>query len=190
MEQKRKPALARHGDDRATLRITTPFSGNMGTGSMGYELTLDASRFASWVFAFGGELFDPVSQQYTLNSQEAIDAMTFLQNLFNMGCATLVSDRYGDQTDFGAGKLLFAIGSSSGLPYYRSAVNEGADFDWNVGALPHTTEDPNMNIYGASISIPKHTPERELAAWLFLKFFTSVTTTLNQLNIDANDTLP
>jgi multiple sugar transport system substrate-binding protein/sn-glycerol 3-phosphate transport system substrate-binding protein len=29
-----------------------------------------------------------------------------------------------------------------------------------------------MNIYGASISIPKSTPEKELAAWLFLKYFT------------------
>ena len=30
-----------------------------------------------------------------------------------------------------------------------------------------------MNIYGASVSIPKTTPERELAAWLFVKYFTS-----------------
>jgi ABC-type glycerol-3-phosphate transport system substrate-binding protein len=30
-----------------------------------------------------------------------------------------------------------------------------------------------MEIYGLSVSIPKHTSERNLAAWLFLKFFTS-----------------
>jgi multiple sugar transport system substrate-binding protein/sn-glycerol 3-phosphate transport system substrate-binding protein len=30
-----------------------------------------------------------------------------------------------------------------------------------------------MNIYGASVSIPKSTPERELAAWLFVKYYTS-----------------
>jgi len=30
-----------------------------------------------------------------------------------------------------------------------------------------------MNIYGASVSMPKTTPERELATWLFLKYYTS-----------------
>jgi multiple sugar transport system substrate-binding protein/sn-glycerol 3-phosphate transport system substrate-binding protein len=30
-----------------------------------------------------------------------------------------------------------------------------------------------MNIYGASVSVPKSTPERELAAWLFIKYYTS-----------------
>ena len=30
-----------------------------------------------------------------------------------------------------------------------------------------------MNIYGASVSIPKTTPEQQLAAWLFVKYYTS-----------------
>jgi phosphate/phosphite/phosphonate ABC transporter binding protein len=42
-----------------------------------------------------------------------------------------------------------------------------------VAAIPHTTPDPVMNIYGASVSIPKTTPENELAAWLFVKYYTS-----------------
>ncbi|OUC07680.1 hypothetical protein RY27_13430, partial [Litorilinea aerophila] len=38
---------------------------------------------------------------------------------------------------------------------------------------PHTTPDPVMNIYGASVSIPRTTHEQELAAWLFVKYYTS-----------------
>jgi ABC-type glycerol-3-phosphate transport system substrate-binding protein len=30
-----------------------------------------------------------------------------------------------------------------------------------------------MNVYGASVSLPKTTPQRQLAAWLFLKYYTS-----------------
>lgn len=30
-----------------------------------------------------------------------------------------------------------------------------------------------MNVYGASVSIPKSTPEQELAAWLFIKYYTT-----------------
>ncbi len=40
-------------------------------------------------------------------------------------------------------------------------------------AIPHTTTDPVQNIYGASVGIPKSTPERQLAAWIWLKYYTS-----------------
>ncbi|RMF45244.1 MAG: extracellular solute-binding protein, partial [Anaerolineae bacterium] len=35
-----------------------PFSKATAEGSRGYELSIDASRFASWTFAFGGDVFD------------------------------------------------------------------------------------------------------------------------------------
>ena len=153
----------------------TPFSGALaGTTPVGYELSIDTSRFASWTFAFGGDMFDYTTNQFTLNSDAAVQAWTFVQSLFKDGCAKLVTEDYGDQTDFGNGNLLFSIGSSSGLPYYKDAVEaDGTPFAWSVGALPHTTADPVQNIYGASVSIPKSTPERELAAWLFVKYYTS-----------------
>ncbi len=100
-------------------------------------------------------------------------AAAFIQDLFKSGCAALVTEQFGDQTDFGAGKVLFTTSSSSGLPFYQEASDAGAKFQFTVGAIPHTTPDPVMNIYGASISVPKSTPEKELAAWLFLKYFTS-----------------
>ena len=96
-----------------------------------------------------------------------------MQDLFDSGCAQLVTESYGDQTDFGNGSLLFTVGSSSGLPYYASAVTDGANFNWSVAAIPHTTDEPVMNVYGASVSIPKSTPERELAALLFIEYYTS-----------------
>jgi len=99
--------------------------------------------------------------------------MTYLQNLFNQGCAGLIIERFGDQTDFSQGALLFTVGSTSGLPFYRSAINEGAGFSWSVAPLPHTTDEPVQNVYGASLSIPKGVKESELAAWLFIKYFTS-----------------
>ena len=60
-------------------------------------------------------------------------------------CGTIVAERYGDQTNFGNGSTLFTVGSSSGLPFYGSAVEEGAGFAWSITPLPHTTEDPVMN---------------------------------------------
>ena len=150
----------------------TPFSGAKSEGSTGYQLSIDTSRFASWTYAFGGDIYDGTTNQYTLNSPAAVEAFKFLQGLFADGCARLVSENYGDQSDFGNGTLLFAIGSSSGLNYYGDAVKEGAAFEWSVAALPNTGT-PKQDVYGASVSIPKSTPERELAAWIFIKYYTT-----------------
>lgn len=151
-----------------------PYSQATSEGAIGYELSIDASRFASWTFAFGGNIYDYEADRFTYDSPAAAEAMTFLQGLFADGCAQVVTEAYGDQTDFGAGRALFTVGSSSGLPFYRQAVDEGATFDWSVAAIPHTTPDPVMNIYGASVSIPTgHSAEANLATWLFIKYYTS-----------------
>jgi multiple sugar transport system substrate-binding protein len=136
-------------------------------------LSFDASRTASWTFAFGGDVFDYETGEYSYNSQAAVDAMTFLQGLFADGCARGIEERFGDQTNFGQGTTLFTVGSSSGLPFYGSAVDEGAGHAWSVAPIPYVTEEPVQNIYGASVSIPRSTPEQELAAWLFVKYYTS-----------------
>jgi len=167
------PATPEEFKEMACKAVAQPFSKATGEGSMGYQLSIDTSRFAAWTFAFGGDIYDYATGQYTFDSEAAQQAWTFLQDLFNSGCATLVTESYGDQTDFGNGTLLFSVGSSSGLPYYQSTVEEGANFAWSVAAIPHTTPEPVMNIYGASVSIPKTTPEAELATWLFVKYYTS-----------------
>ena len=69
--------------------------------------------------------------------------------------------------------------SSSGIPFYAGDVNTaaeeaGAEPDvWGVAAIPHTTPDPVQNIYGGDVMITVTTPEQELAAWQFVKWFTS-----------------
>lgn len=167
------PTTPEEFKEMACAATANPYSGATAEGSIGYELSIDASRFASWTFAFGGNVYDYQDNAFTYNDPAAIEAWEFIQSMFADGCATIVTESYGDQTDFGAGKLLFTVGSSSGLPYYASAVSEGANFDWSVTAIPHTTTDPVQNIYGASVGIPKSTPERQLAAWIWLKYYTS-----------------
>ena len=157
----------------ACKAVQTPFSKAAGSGTMGYQLSLDASRLASWTFAFGGDIFDYESRLYTYDSEGAQQAMTFLQDLYTEGCARPVSERGGALVDFSTGRLLFTSASSSGLPFFKAAVEAGAKFTWSVAPLPHTTPTPVMNVYGASVSMPRSTPERELATWLFIRYFTS-----------------
>jgi multiple sugar transport system substrate-binding protein/sn-glycerol 3-phosphate transport system substrate-binding protein len=155
----------------ACKAVEQPFSGATGEGgSMGYVYSVDASRFATFVFSRGGNIIAPDASGYAFGDQAGIDALTFWAGLTEKGCAMQATESYGDQTDFGNGRSLFTVGSISGLPYYGKAVDEGAGFAWSVNPPPHSTAEPRMNIYGASQSLFVSTPEEQLAAWLFNKF--------------------
>ena len=109
---------------------------------------------------------------YTFGDQAGLETVIFLQDLFVDGCAKLEIDPYGDQTDFGSEKVLFTISSTSGLPFYRTAVEDGGDFNWSISTLPTDLDSPRVNIYGASLSILRTSPEKQLASWLFIKWLT------------------
>ena len=151
-----------------------PFSKNeKKERSLGFMLEIDASRLASLVFSRGGDLVDAAKTAYTFDTPEMRKAMGLMVALMEEKAVGLVSEDYGDQVEFSLGQVLFALRSSSGLPFFRSAVEEdGVGFNWDVTHLPYDGARPVVNVYGASISVCKTTPEGQLAAWLFLKWFT------------------
>ena len=152
---------------------------DLNAGKVGYQISTDASRVASLIFASDSDIYNYDANQFTYNTREAVEILTLIQDMYTEGCAILISERYGDQVDFGDGKTLFTIGSSSGLPFYKAEVEDSAaelaedPFDWSVAPIPYTGYEPVQNIYGASVSIPRTSPEEQLAAWLFIKYYTS-----------------
>ena len=154
------------------------WSGYDGDDPIGYTVRTDASNIAAGTYSLGGDIF--MDGEFNYDGQPTIDYIQFMVDLYNDGCAELVAEPYGDQNNFTAGKALFYVGSTSGLPYVRSGIEEAFDapFEWSVTYLPY--EDvPVADIYGASVSIVKSTPEKELASWLFIRWFAE---TQNQAN--------
>lgn len=149
-----------------------------GDGTGGYILRDDASAIASWTFAYGGDVLTEDGTQYVYNSPATVDALTFLKGMLDEGCAYFFSEGFPN-TEFANRRAIFTQGSSSGLPFYANDVNtvateKGTEPDvWGVTAIPHTTAEPIQNIYGGDVMITKTTPEQELAAWLFVKWYTS-----------------
>jgi multiple sugar transport system substrate-binding protein len=140
-------------------------------GKFGFALVHDASRFASVLFGYGGQILADDGQSYVFNSQAGVDALTMIQRMVANKCAVEipVSERNGEQSRFAKGDVLFTTGSSSGLPFYQSAVLAGGKFKWDIAMLPNNGK-PAVNLYGASVSVYKTTPEQELASWLVIKF--------------------
>jgi multiple sugar transport system substrate-binding protein/sn-glycerol 3-phosphate transport system substrate-binding protein len=147
-------------------------------GSGGYILRDDASAVASWAYAFGGDVLDEAGTGYNYADPALVEAMAFVKDLYDDGCAFFFTEGFPNP-EFAARRALFTQGSSSGLPFYASdiatvAEEEGREPDvWGVTAIPHTTPDPVQNIYGADVMITRTTPEQQLAAWIFVKWFTT-----------------
>ncbi len=138
-------------------------------GRLGYDITTDASNMFAQVISRGGAITGPGG--YSLASPQMRASMRFMQRLYRAGGAGRIGEQFGDQTDFGNRKVLFSMGSTSALPFYAQAVKgSAAPFAWSVAAIPHTTPKPVLDVYGASLSVTRSTPERELAAWLFIRW--------------------
>ena len=143
-----------------------------GIDGDGYQFYLDATRFLSWVFAFDGDVFNKDLNQFLFDGVATSSTLTFLNDLVVSGCAGIVTDRSTSQAAFSQGSLLFMVDSSFHLSTVDELVTNSSNFNWSVAPLPSTSENPIQNLFGASLSIPKSTPEKELAAWLFIKYFT------------------
>ena len=142
-----------------------------GANKYGWAFRHDASNFASQVFSRGGRILSPDGSAYVFNSEAGVETVAMIQRMFKNKCAVEIptSERNGEQNRFAAGQIMFTFASSSGLPFYQEGVSKGANFKWDIGMLPNNGK-PAVNLYGASVSVYKTTPEKELAAWLMIKY--------------------
>lgn len=143
-------------------------------GVKGYAISIDASLFDQMVPSLGGQIMNDTQTKYIFNNQAGLQALSLLQSMVKDGSAYQIAKQYDDQNDFGAGKAVFTLSSSAGLAFYKQVVDQGGKFAWGVAPPPHGPgQQPYTDLYGANISIFKSTPEKQLAAWLFIKYFTS-----------------
>ena len=159
----------------ACAATNSTFSGRIGdTASLGYEIDTDASNFAAWVFAHGGDVFDYDKGQYIYNSPEAIKAMEFIQGMSSQGCAQVTRGKYSDQQYLGLGSVMFALGSTSGITYFQNAIEEGYNGNWEVSEVPHTTSEPVLNLYGGGLIMGDTGDiDRMVAAYQWMKFISN-----------------
>ncbi len=134
------------------------------------------NAFAAQVFSRGGELLTPDRQQAAYRDP-GLATLKWYKELFDKGYAYQPAQQFADQTDFGLGKVLFTFGTSTSVPFYRRVVTDAATakerFAWSFTGYPQSTGQTAYNVFGPSAAILKTTPERSLAAWLFLKYWLS-----------------
>jgi ABC-type glycerol-3-phosphate transport system substrate-binding protein len=139
--------------------------------TQGYPIKLDSSNFESMVASRGGKIFH--DGQYDFTSDAVVQTLTFYKDLYDSGCAYIPESAYGNTDDFALGVNPMALGSSAGVPFIISGIqNAGLSFNWIVTTTPWTDNNRTVQIFVPSIIVVPGTPEENLASWLFLKFLT------------------
>ncbi|MBI3913230.1 MAG: extracellular solute-binding protein [Chloroflexi bacterium] len=137
-----------------------------------YAFVPSASTFASWVWSWGGTYSSADEKKATFDDAAGVATLKWLKNLADKKYGYAPSASFGDQTDFGNGKVAFTYGSSAGLPFYYTAVKGSAKpFKWDVAPMPRGPNGKNnVDLFGPSVGIVKSNAEKQRAAWLFLKY--------------------
>ncbi len=138
------------------------------------SIAVDASTFNGMLYSRGSKIISDDLKTWQMKDEAGVASLQLYQDLVKEGLAVYAAQRFADQTDFGQGKVVFTMGSTSGIPFYDDAVKKNANFTWGIANLPHGTSNPPATVlYGASISVFKSNPQKQLAAWQFIKYFSS-----------------
>lgn len=129
-----------------------------------------------WLIAFGGGVMD--DGVYTFESEANRSALEFLKTLRDDGCAWLTADPdnpyamdpYPHYPQFARRSALFITGEMGEAETFSSALaREGSTDAWTMIPFPGT-EGAAITAYGPSYTILQTSPERQLAAWVFIRW--------------------
>lgn len=144
---------------------------NDGTG--GFVMYTGASEFSTFVFAFGENYIGADGASYDFAKPGVVKVAGYLKELWDEGCA--FSTESYPNPEFATRKALITMSSTAGYPYQVSAFEaDGAYSDDVWGFIPIPGNGTKaVDSYVQNSAIVKSNPERSLASWLFIKWFTS-----------------
>lgn len=155
---------------------------NDGTG--GWIISTDYHAMYTWLSAYSRDVIrdgeeNPGSvtsgqSPYRFATNETRQALRFLRELYDQRCAWLPANEYPEY-EFASRLGLFSVGSLLDIPYQLQAIIESAaatgyQDDWTVIPFPSPQGKPLITVYGPSYTLLPSSPERQLAAWVFLKW--------------------
>jgi ABC-type glycerol-3-phosphate transport system substrate-binding protein len=142
---------------------------NNGLG--GWVIDTDAMTLASWAAAFGTDLDS--NGQVKFSTEGMKDTFTYLRKLEDEGC-TWVSKEPAPYNYFDNRQALVYSADLQDLAVQTSlqAISGGTD-QWEVIPFP-TKGEQFVYTYGPSYAILKNSEEKQLAAWLFIRWMTSL----------------
>lgn len=153
-------------------------------GKRGFPFNPDTSNVDSMVFSFGGDVITEDNKKARFDTPQALAALQVIEDMTKAGTMFQINIKNNeDQTLFVNGEVPFYMGSSTGRGYMQPLILKdpnnpasGDKFNWNGAVIPQGPDNaktPKTALYGGNAIVFRSTPEKQLASWLFIKYFTS-----------------
>jgi len=138
----------------------------------GFALNTDASYFNAQVYSRGGSLMAADNKTVAWNGKEGLAVLQMYDRGIKGGWAYSPAG-FDYQNDMAAGKLAFFLSSTSTVPFMKDLADKTPNFHWSIANLPQSDPTKAKTVqFGANVAVFKSTPEKQLASWLFIKWFT------------------
>ena len=155
-------------DFEDAVKKTTVKDASGKTTQYGWAQPIDASNWDAFIYSMGGKLLTDDNKTIAWD-KEALPVLQTLERLHKGGYA-YVPTGFDWQNDFGAGKLAFTMGSTSSRPFLAQAMK--GTVDWVAAPPPQADASKARTVmYGANIAVFKSDPQKQLASWYFIKWF-------------------
>jgi multiple sugar transport system substrate-binding protein/sn-glycerol 3-phosphate transport system substrate-binding protein len=143
---------------------------NNATG--GWVISPDPSALTAWLLAFDASLLN-TEGNYTFDTAEADDALAFLKQLGDDGCAWQ-SPAAHPAWEFADRKALVVAASSASLVEQQRAMSQFENGDeWRIIPFPGVDGRPVIVVRGPALVAFESSAARQLAAWLFARWLVS-----------------
>ncbi len=136
-----------------------------------YAVQPSPDSFIPSVWGRGGEVISADLKKSLFNGPEGIAALTFdVDNIKSK--AAYVSKGFNWQNDFGSKTVAMSPPTTiAGDPFIAKAVNNA--FEIGIAPIPTAPGKPLRSLFsGTNLAIMKSTPEKQQAAWDFVKWLT------------------
>jgi len=146
-------------------------------GKSGYALSVDPSTVHAMIMSLGGEIVNPKTLKTGYDEPAGLAAFKLIDRMVEEELAYQIKfDSYDDRADLAGERCAFMIRSSTSRPYLHEMIKD--KFDWTISIPPHGKGQPPVTVlFGANICMFKSTPERQRAAWEFIRYFCSTEVT-------------
>jgi ABC-type glycerol-3-phosphate transport system substrate-binding protein len=149
--------------------VTRDVSGDGRVDVYGFGFDPRADFATAWLNSRGGTILSEDGAHTTFNSDEGVRTLTTLQDTAKSGC--FLPSGAESIRDFALGKAAMIFAQTTQLPEIFKAVEARGGFRWSVSPVPYGRRDPTLTISGPAWVMLKSTPARQLAAWLFIRWF-------------------
>ncbi len=164
-----KPIPKTWDEFEATAKAATKKDASGKTVRYGYGINTDASYFNAQVLARGGKLMSDDNKTAAWNGKEGLAVLQMYDRGLKDGW-TYLPKGFDWQNDIAAGKVAFYFSTTTSRPFLHDL--EKTPYHWSVASIPQSDPSkPKTVMFGANATIFKSTPEKQLAAWLFYKWF-------------------